>query len=97
MTAYVVVRIKADNPSLLRDYQAIAPPIIEKYKGKFLARGGDVLTLEGPDETRRIILIEFPSLEDAKAYYQSKEYTNAIELRKGVSETEIIAVAGVNE
>jgi len=45
MPAYVIIRIKAYNPSLLKDYQAVAPAIIEKYKGKFLARGGEVSTL----------------------------------------------------
>ena len=94
MSAYVVIRIKAEDPALLKDYQAVAPSIIEKFKGKFLARGGDVITLEGPKETRRIIIIEFPSIEDARAYYQSNEYTEAIELRKQVAVAEIIAVQG---
>ena len=97
MTAYVVIRIKADDPSLLKDYQTVAPSIIEKYNGKFLVRGGEVVTLEGPEEPRRIVIIEFPSLEDANKFYHSDEYMSAIELRKSVAIAEIIAVAGVEQ
>lgn len=96
MSAYVVIRIKADDPALLKDYQKVAPSIIEKYNGRFLARGGEVVSLEGPEETRRIVIIEFPSLDDAKRFYHSDEYTNAIELRKGIATAEIIAVNGAH-
>jgi uncharacterized protein (DUF1330 family) len=47
MPPYVVIRIKADDPSLLKDYQKVAPSIIEKYSGKFLARGGKWLRSRG--------------------------------------------------
>lgn len=96
MPAYVVIRIKADDPSILKDYQAVAPAIIERYKGKFLVRGGEVITLEGPEEQRRIVVIEFPGLDDANKFYHSEEYTSAIELRKDVAVAEIIAMAGVS-
>ena len=96
MAAYVVIRAKADEPSLLKDYQAVAPSIIEKYKGKFLVRGGEVVSLEGPEESRRIVIIEFPGLDDAKKFYFSDEYNSAIELREGKAEFEIIAVDGIN-
>ena len=97
MAVYVVIRIQADEPSLLKDYQAVALAIIKKYKGKLLVRGGEVVTLEGPEENRRIVMIEFPSLDGAKEFYFSDEYTKAIELRKGRAEFEIIAVDGITE
>jgi uncharacterized protein (DUF1330 family) len=96
MAAYVVIRIKADDPAQLKDYQKVAPSIIEKYSGKLLVRGGEVISLEGPEETRRIVIIEFPSLDSAKRFYVSDEYTNAIALRKDVAEFELIAVDGVS-
>ena len=96
MAAYVVIRIQADEPVLLKEYQAVAPSIIEKFNGEILARGGEVVSLEGPGENRRIVMIEFPSLDSAKEFYFSDEYTKAIELRKGKAEFEIIAVDGVN-
>jgi uncharacterized protein (DUF1330 family) len=64
---------------------AAAPPIIEKYRGKFIARGGATATFEGPAETRRVVLIEFPDLADAEAFYHSPEYSEARNLRQGVA------------
>ncbi len=96
MAAYVVIRIRAHYPEKLKDYQQVAPSIIEKYNGKLLARGGKVVSLEGPEENRRIVIIEFPSLEKATCFYNSTEYTQAIELRKGAAEFELIAIEGID-
>jgi uncharacterized protein (DUF1330 family) len=77
MAAYIVARVEVDDPSLLKSYLTATPPIVEKYHGKFIARGGTTVTLEGPEEARRIVLIEFPSLSDAEAFYRSEEYSEA--------------------
>lgn len=96
MSAYVIIKIKAENPAKLKDYQAVAPAIIEQFGGKFLARGGEVERLEGTEEVRRTVIIEFPSLEIAKAFYSSEEYQHAISLREGVATAEILVVEGVS-
>lgn len=96
MSAYIVIRIKVSDPEKLKTYQQVAPSIIEKYDGEILARGGEVASLEGPEEPRRIVMIEFPSLERAKEFYHSEEYTRAIELRKDAADFELIAVEGVD-
>ena len=96
MPAYIIIRIHADDPGQLKDYQAVAPAIIEKYKGRFIARGGKLVTLEGPEESRRVVLIEFPELADAEAFYHSPEYSEARKLREGIAVAEFIAVEGVN-
>lgn len=95
MSAYMIIRIQADDPGLLKNYQAATPTIIEKYKGRFIARGGKVVTLEGPEEPRRIVIIEFPELADAEAFYRSPEYSQARKLREGLAVAEFIAVEGV--
>lgn len=95
MSAYVVIRIDISDPDKLKEYQQVAPSIIKKYHGKILARGGQVLSLEGPDEERRIVIIEFPSLEMANSFYHSPEYRHAISLREGAASFEIIAVEGI--
>ncbi|OOZ38873.1 hypothetical protein BOW53_13855 [Solemya pervernicosa gill symbiont] len=96
MAGYVVIRIEASDPSQLTSYQAVAPSIVEKHQGKFLARGGEVNSLEGPNEARRIIIIEFPSLQAANDFYHSDDYTAARALRKDVAVAEIISVAGID-
>lgn len=95
MPAYLVIRISTDAPETLKDYQLATPAIIAQYHGKFLARGGKTVTLEGPAETRRVVIIEFPTLAEAEAFYHSPEYTQARTLRDGIAVAEFIAVAGV--
>jgi uncharacterized protein (DUF1330 family) len=95
MPAYLIIRIAADDPALLKDYQVATPSIIEQYGGRFIARGGRVVTLEGPPESRRVVIIEFPELADAEAFYHSSEYTAARKLRQGVAVAEFIAVDGI--
>ncbi|MES2822788.1 MAG: DUF1330 domain-containing protein [Pseudomonadota bacterium] len=95
MSALIIFRIKVSDPSLLKEYQRKVPPLVEKHKGKFLVRSDQVTTLEGPEENRRIVVIEFPELEDAKGFYDSVEYKEAKKLRENISEFECIAVQGI--
>ena len=71
------------------------PPILAKYGGKFIARGGSVVTLEGPAEARRVVLMQFPAMSDAEAFYRSAEYAQARKLREGLATIEFIAVEGL--
>ena len=95
MAAYLIARVDVEDIALLKDYLAATPPVIEQYRGKFIARGGTTITFEGPEETRRIVLIEFPSLSDAKAFYHSREYAEVRKLREGLAVGEFIAVEGI--
>jgi uncharacterized protein (DUF1330 family) len=72
------------------------PGVIEKYGGKFIVRGGKVETLEGAEEKRRVVLIEFPSFEKAKEFYYSDEYQEAKQLRAGASSGQFLAIEGVD-
>ncbi len=74
---------------------ALTPAALAKYQGRFIARGGESVTLEGPEETRRLAVCEFPTLELAKAFYRSPEYQAAKTLRDGASEAEFVALDGL--
>ena len=95
MAAYLIGRVSTDNSTLLSGYQAAVPEIIKKYRGRFIARGGTTITLEGPIEPRRIVIIEFPELSDAQEFYHSHEYTTARNLREGIAVVEFIVVDGI--
>lgn len=95
MPAYIVARVDVADPALLKDYLAATPSIIKKYRGRFIVRGGSTVTLEGPTESRRIVIIEFPDMADAEAFYHSEEYSEARKLRDPVAVAEFIAVQGV--
>jgi uncharacterized protein (DUF1330 family) len=95
MPAYVIARIDISDSERYKEYVKATPAVIAKFGGRFIARGGETVTLEGPAETRRVVLIEFPSLEQAKAFYDSPEYREAMKLREGAADASLVAVAGV--
>lgn len=95
MSAYIIVRIDVTDPHLLKEYQKVAPEIVDKYDGKFIARGGETITLEGTEERRKIVLLEFPTLNRAKEFFDSNEYQEAIKLREDIARFEMVAIEGV--
>lgn len=94
MPAYVIARVDITDREQYRHYLKAAPPAILKYGGRVIARSGAPVTLEGPEENRRIVIIGFPSVERAKEWYYSPEYQNARELRKDAAAGELIVIEG---
>ena len=83
MKGYVVCVYKSiTNEDKLKEYAVKAKAAVEKYKGKFLIRGGKTTTNEG-EVSPRTVVIEFPSYEDANLFYSSKEYQEAHDILKG--------------
>ncbi len=95
MAGYIIARVDVTDPEKYQDYTAVSPGLIAKYGGRFIVRGGETVTLEGPEATERIVVVEFESLEQAKAMYRSDEYQAAIKLRAGAATAQFVAVAGV--
>ena len=95
MAGYIIARVNVTDPEKYKDYTAVTPGLIAKYGGRFIVRGGETVTLEGPEETGRVVVIEFDSLEQAKSFYKSDDYQAAIGLRVAASTGQLIAVAGV--
>ena len=94
MPAYIIARVQVTDWERYREYTRATPGAIEKFGGKFIVRGGETTTLEGPSETARLVVIEFPSLEKAKAFYHSEEYTRAKKLREGAATGQFLVVDG---
>lgn len=95
MPAYIIARIEVTDWSRYREYTKLTPAAVARFGGKFIVRGGQAVSLEGEPETRRIVIIEFASLAQAKAFYGSPEYTRARELRAGAAVGQFVAVEGV--
>ena len=95
MKGYVVCVYKnINNEEKLREYAVKARAAVEKYKGKFLIRGGKSTINEG-DKSPRTVVIEFQSYDDANTFYQSKEYQEAHIILKGYAERQFQIVEGV--
>jgi uncharacterized protein (DUF1330 family) len=95
MSAYFIARVNVTDPEKYKDYTSVTPGVVEKYGGKFVVRAGEMVTLEGPELTERIVVIEFPTLERVKEFYNSEEYQQAKKLREGAATTSFIAIEGV--
>jgi uncharacterized protein (DUF1330 family) len=94
MRAYVVVEIDIHDPETYARYKDMAPPSIAKYKGKYLVRGAQTTTLEGSWDPKRFVILEFPSAEAARGWWNSPEYAPAKALRQSCSSTDMILVEG---
>ena len=94
MPAYIIARVQVTDWERYRQYTQATPAAIEKLGGRFIVRGGETITLEGPPETARLIVIEFPSLDQAETFYHSEEYSRARKLREGAATGQLLAVAG---
>ena len=97
MVAYIVVDAEISDPAKYEEYKKLAPQAIAKFGGRYLARGGQTVTLEGDWRPGRVIVLEFPSLEAARNFYTSIEYTAARRARAGAVKMQMVAVDGVAE
>lgn len=94
MAAYMIVRVRVTDPEQYAEYMKLTPDIVAQFGGTFIVRGGDVVTLEGEAETRRMVVVEFPSSEQAQAFYHSEAYQAAIAVRRDAAEAQFIVVEG---
>ena len=95
MPAYVVVDVEVTDPTEYEKYKALAPAAIANFGGHFLARGGQAETLEGDWSPNRIVIIEFESVERAKAWLASDEYAPALAIRHKNAHSKMIVVEGI--
>lgn len=95
MAAYLIAQVHIRDAQTYRRYAARAGEIIAKYGGRFLARGGATEILEGDCLERRVVIIEFPSMEAARTFYHSEEYQQAKQIRTPVSDAQSTIVQGV--
>jgi uncharacterized protein (DUF1330 family) len=95
MSAYVVVDLEIINHEEFEDYKQLVPATIEKYGGRYLARGGKVETLDGGWCPQRFVLLQFSSVAQAKAWFDSTEYAKPKALREKSARSRIIVVEGI--
>lgn len=95
MAAYLVARVEITNPDAYENYKKLAAQAIAKHDGRYLARGGHMETLEGDEESRRVVIVEFPTLEQAKTFYNSPEYQEAKAAREGAAKGQFLIVDGI--
>lgn len=95
MTAYVIADVKVTDTAAYETYKALTPNAISKNGGRFLSRGGETAVMEGGWLPNRVVILEFPDMAAARAFYDSPEYREAREARRNAADFNMIIVDGL--
>lgn len=95
MPAYVVVNVEVLDSVPYEEYKRLVPASISVYGGRYIARGGAVDVCEGEWAPRRLVILEFPTAKQARAWWESPEYAPAKALRQSCSRADLVIVDGL--
>jgi uncharacterized protein (DUF1330 family) len=95
MAAYIIVDINVNEPKEYETYKKLTTGTLANYGGRFIVRGGQIENIEGDWQPERVVVLEFPSVEKAKAWWGSPEYAQAKAIRQRTAVTKMILVEGV--
>jgi uncharacterized protein (DUF1330 family) len=95
MSAYVVVEVEVLDAERYETYKRMVPSSLAAYGGRFIVRGGTAETLEGTWLPKRLVILEFPSVAKAKAWWGSSEYAEAKALRQATARAQMIVIEGM--
>ena len=96
MPAYLVGGVDVSDPAWVEEYGPKVQTLVQKHGGRYLVRGGEMDVVEGTTPASRVmVVVEFPSMENARAWYNDPEYAPLIKLRQTGSEAEIVLVEGL--
>jgi uncharacterized protein (DUF1330 family) len=94
MAAYVIGDIEVTDPAAFQEYRNRLGATIEQYGGRFVIRGGRVNSKEGDWQPHRLLMLEFPTFEQAERWYNSSEYKPVIAIRERAARTQLIIAEG---
>ena len=95
MSVYIVVDIDVKDQEGFEEYRKLVSPMIEKYGGRYLVRGGEISPLEGEWDLHRVVILEFPSADRWDEFYTSDEYVPVAEIRHRAADSRLFMVEGV--
>lgn len=94
MAAYIIADIDVKDAEIYATYTAQTPDMVAKFGGKFIVRGGTLAPLEGGWQPSRLVVVEFPTFEQARKFYDSEEYGPLKAIRIQASDSRLILVDG---
>jgi uncharacterized protein (DUF1330 family) len=96
MTAYVISEVQILDERTANEYRTRAAASIERYGGKYIVRGAEAHVVEGATTGRRMVIVEFPSMERLREWYRSPEYAEALKWRTQALERRLMFVEGID-
>ena len=96
MPAYVLVDVEVTDPETYKEYRAKAAPIVMAHGGRYIVRGGAQHHLEPGWDLHRTVLLEFPSVEAARAWYDSPDYRKVLPIRLRSSRSRLVILEGLD-
>src|ERR1039457_3802044 len=97
MAAYIIVEIEVTDPVGYEEYKKLAGATVEQYGGKYIVRGGKAEKLEGNWDPKRIVILQFESMQRAKEWLNCEEYREPRKMRHRTAKTNMILVEGRSE
>ncbi|MEE8556834.1 MAG: DUF1330 domain-containing protein [Myxococcota bacterium] len=94
MAGYIIAEVEVTDPEGFEEYRRHVPDTLAAYGGRFVVRGGSVETLEGDWAPRRVVVLEFDSVDRAREWWSSSEYAEPKALRQAAAKTRLILVEG---
>jgi uncharacterized protein (DUF1330 family) len=94
MVAYLVGELEVHDPNGYQHYASRSRAVVERHGGRYIARGGATLQLEGNPPEKRIVLVEFPSVGAAETFYASPEYQELVPIRQAAAKGRLYVVDG---
>ncbi|MEA2490480.1 MAG: hypothetical protein QOH21_2272 [Acidobacteriota bacterium] len=95
MSALIIVDIEVTDPVQYEEYKRLASASIAAHGGRYLVRGGASEVLDGDWTPRRLVVLQFDSVEKAKAWRTSPEYAEAKKIRERCARSNMVVVEGV--
>jgi uncharacterized protein (DUF1330 family) len=95
MPAYVIADVTVTDPATMEEYRKLVPATLAPYGGRFIVRGGAHETVEGDWKPNRLVVLEFPTMEQARRWYDSEEYREPKAMRLRAGRTNLVIVDGV--
>jgi uncharacterized protein (DUF1330 family) len=95
MKGYIIAEVQIHDAVRYENYKKLTPASLEHFGGRFIVRGGGTESLEGGWTPGRVVVIEFPSPAQAKAWWASDDYAPAKALRQATAHTRMLLVEGV--
>jgi uncharacterized protein (DUF1330 family) len=95
MPAYLISTIEVHDPEGYEEYKKLVPPLLAQHGGRFVVRGGAIEHKEGDWRPKRVVVVEFESMDKARAFYDSPQYAQAKGIRQRTSAGSVLFVEGV--